>query len=93
MLAGQSYKVFIFYSVYIKTLQKSRLPTCHQPVEKGVAVALLGLLGSCYGTLSLLMFHDFLSDQHHPRIFFASVAEFPGPGYKENLKCNLGCLF
>lgn len=89
MLAGQSFKVFIFYSIHTKTLQKFRLPTCHQPAEQRVAVALLGLLGNCYGTVSPLTFHDFLSDHHHSHIFFASVAEFPGPGYKENLKCSL----
>lgn len=54
-----------------------------------MAVALLGLSGNCYGTVSPLTFHDFLSDHHHSHIFFASVAEFPGPGYKENLKCSL----
>lgn len=89
-LEEQSFQNIYFH---IKKLQKSRLPTYHQLVEHRVAVALLGWQGNWYVTVSLLMFHDFLSDHHHPHKFFASAAEFPGPGCKGILKCNSCCLY
>lgn len=69
--------------------QECRLPTCHQPVGQQVAVALLGWQGKCYGRVSHLTFHGFLSELHHPHISPASAAEFPGPGYKDMVTWNL----
>lgn len=50
---------------------------------------LLGWQGKCCGRASHLTSHGFLSELHHPHIFFASAAEFPGPGYKDIITCNL----